>query len=47
MYVLLCLPCFRLGCRSFWDPKTDNFAHETFQNETLFCVAAAYGVYMY
>lgn len=37
----------RLGCRGFWDAKTDNYAHETFQNESLFCVAAAFGVYLY
>mmetsp|Transcript_32412 Transcript_32412/g.71613 ORF Transcript_32412/g.71613 Transcript_32412/m.71613 type:complete len:121 (+) Transcript_32412:166-528(+) len=37
----------RLGCRGFWDQRTDNFAHETFQNESLFCVAAAFGVYVY
>ena len=40
-------PSFRLGCRGFWDPKTDNFANETFANESLFCVAAAFGVYLY
>uniref|UniRef100_A0A7R9VVV9 Dynein light chain n=1 Tax=Chlamydomonas euryale TaxID=1486919 RepID=A0A7R9VVV9_9CHLO len=37
----------RLGCRGFWDSKTDNYAHDTFQNESLFCVAAAFGVYLY
>lgn len=37
----------RLGCRGFWDAKTDSFANETFQNESLFCVAAVFGVYMY
>ncbi|GAX80430.1 hypothetical protein CEUSTIGMA_g7869.t1 [Chlamydomonas eustigma] len=37
----------RLGCRGFWDPKTDNFATEIFQNESLFCVATAFGVYLY
>lgn len=37
----------RLGCRCFWDEKTDNYAHEVFSNESIFCVAAAYGVYLY
>lgn len=37
----------RLGCRGFWDHKTDNFASETFQNESLFCVATAFGVFTY
>lgn len=37
----------RLGCRGFWDANTDNYAHETFQNESMFCVAAAFGVYLY
>ncbi|KAL6744903.1 flagellar inner arm dynein light chain [Haematococcus lacustris] len=37
----------RLACRGFWDARTDNYAHDTFQNETLFCVATAFGVYLY
>lgn len=37
----------RLGSRGFWDKETDNFAYEAFQNETLFCVTAAFGVYLY
>ncbi|KAL3901253.1 MAG: hypothetical protein SGCHY_000747 [Lobulomycetales sp.] len=37
----------RLGCRCFWDSDTDNIAQETFINESLFCSAAAFGVYYY
>uniref|UniRef100_A0A7S0RL31 Dynein light chain n=1 Tax=Chlamydomonas leiostraca TaxID=1034604 RepID=A0A7S0RL31_9CHLO len=37
----------RLACRGFWDAKTDSYAHEVFQNESLFCVVAAFGVYLY
>lgn len=37
----------RMGCRCFWDPNTDSFAQEVFTNESIFCVAAAYGLYVY
>eukprot|EP00002_Diphylleia_rotans_P013545 TRINITY_DN2645_c0_g1_i5.p1 TRINITY_DN2645_c0_g1~~TRINITY_DN2645_c0_g1_i5.p1 ORF type:complete len:130 (-),score=26.32 TRINITY_DN2645_c0_g1_i5:153-542(-) len=37
----------RMACRCFWDPDTDNYAQEVYTNETLFCVAAAFGVYLY
>ena len=37
----------RMGCRCFWDPKTDNYAEEGFTNESIFAVAAAFGVYLY
>ncbi|KAJ3052061.1 Tctex1 domain-containing protein 2 [Rhizophlyctis rosea] len=37
----------RMGCRCFWDADTDNIAQETFMNESLFCVAVAFGVYYY
>lgn len=33
--------------RCFWDFDTDNFAESIYTNDTLFCVAAAYGVYYY
>ena len=33
--------------RCFWDSDTDNFAESIYMNDTLFCVAAAYGVYYY
>uniref|UniRef100_A0A0G4GVB5 Tctex1 domain-containing protein 2 n=1 Tax=Chromera velia CCMP2878 TaxID=1169474 RepID=A0A0G4GVB5_9ALVE len=37
----------RMGARCFWDCDTDAMASETFHNETLFCVATAFGVYHY
>ena len=33
--------------RCFWDSDTDNFAESIYMNESLFCVAAAYGIYYY
>ncbi len=37
----------RMGTRCFWDSESDNYASDTFSNDSLFCVATAYGVYMY
>merc|ERR1711907_127285 len=37
----------KMGCRSFWATETDNYAEYTYQNETLICVASAFGVYYY
>ncbi len=37
----------RMGTRCFWDAESDNYASDTFTNDSLFCVATAYGVYMY
>lgn len=37
----------RMGTRCFWDGDTDSYASETFSNESLFCVATAYGIYLY
>jgi len=37
----------RMGCRCLWDAQTDKVAEETFINESLFCVAVAFGVYLY
>mmetsp|Transcript_67033 Transcript_67033/g.155584 ORF Transcript_67033/g.155584 Transcript_67033/m.155584 type:complete len:128 (-) Transcript_67033:133-516(-) len=37
----------RMGSRCFWDSDTDSFASDTFSNESLFCVATAYGIYLY
>merc|ERR1711998_34462 len=37
----------RMGCRTFWDADTDASASETFVNDSLFCVATAYAVYLY
>ena len=36
-----------MACRCFWDADTDNFAQDSFVNDSLFCVAAVYGVYLY
>ena len=37
----------RMGNRCFWDEDTDAFACETYHNDSIFCVATAYGIYMY
>jgi len=37
----------RMGTRCFWDAESDNYASDTYSNDSLFCVATAYGVYMY
>merc|ERR1739845_265609 len=37
----------RMGTRCFWDSDTDSSASETYSNESLFCVATAYGIYLY
>ena len=37
----------RMACRAFWDPKSDGYANETYQNESIFAVAFASGVYLY
>jgi hypothetical protein len=37
----------KMGCRCFWDSDTDNYAQDVFMNDTLFCVAAAFGVFYY
>merc|ERR1719157_105675 len=37
----------RMGCRCFWDQDTDNYAEDTYRNDSLFCVAAAFGAYLY
>lgn len=36
-----------MGARCLWDQDTDNYAHELFINDTLFCTVAAFGVYYY
>lgn len=33
--------------RCLWDSDTDNYASVSYSNETLFCVAVAYGVFHY
>merc|ERR1719446_498705 len=35
----------RMGCRCFWDPDTDGYAEDTYRNDSLFCIAAAFGSY--
>eukprot|EP00058_Branchiostoma_floridae_P000484 XP_002585972.1 hypothetical protein BRAFLDRAFT_255806 [Branchiostoma floridae] len=37
----------KMACRSFWDADTDNYAQDIFMNDSLFCVAAAFGVFYY
>jgi len=36
-----------MGCRCFWDPKTDNVAEEKFVNESVFAVCVVAGGYLY
>ncbi|KNC46368.1 uncharacterized protein AMSG_02820 [Thecamonas trahens ATCC 50062] len=37
----------RMAGRCLWDADTDNSAQEVYVNESLFCVAAAFAVYLY
>eukprot|EP00003_Mantamonas_plastica_P032250 TRINITY_DN869_c0_g1_i2.p2 TRINITY_DN869_c0_g1~~TRINITY_DN869_c0_g1_i2.p2 ORF type:complete len:169 (-),score=55.05 TRINITY_DN869_c0_g1_i2:157-663(-) len=37
----------KMACRAFWDSDTDNYAQDVFINKHLFCVVAAFGVYLY
>ena len=37
----------KMGCRCFWDADTDNYAQDTFMNDSLFCVAAVFGLFYY
>lgn len=37
----------KMGCRCFWDANTDNFATAEYSNGSIFCVAVAFGVYLY
>ncbi|XP_010894276.2 tctex1 domain-containing protein 2 [Esox lucius] len=37
----------RMAARCFWDADTDNYAQDIFMNDSLFCVAAAFGIYYY
>ncbi|KAH0786109.1 tctex1 domain-containing protein 2 [Histomonas meleagridis] len=36
-----------MGFRGFWDNDTDNFARETFSNDSIFAVGIAYAMYSY
>merc|ERR1712070_1054889 len=35
----------KMGCRSFWDTETDNYAEVTYTNDTLICIATCFGIY--
>jgi len=37
----------KMACRCFWDSDTDNYAQDIYMNDTLFCVAACFGVFFY
>ena len=37
----------RVGTRCLWDPNTDNLAQATYINDTLYCCAVVFGVYLY
>ncbi|VDP94512.1 unnamed protein product [Echinostoma caproni] len=37
----------KVAYRCYWDPDADNYAEATFMNDSLFCVATAFGVYSY
>ncbi|XP_016088442.1 tctex1 domain-containing protein 2-like [Sinocyclocheilus grahami] len=37
----------KMAARCLWDADTDSFAQDIFMNDSLFCVAAAFGVYYY
>lgn len=37
----------KMACRCFWDSDTDNYAQDLYMNDSLVCVAAAYGIFHY
>jgi len=37
----------KFAARCLWDSDTDNYAQDIYTNESLFCVAVAYGVFYY
>ncbi|KAK7090427.1 dynein light chain Tctex-type protein 2B-like [Littorina saxatilis] len=37
----------KMACRCFWDADSDNYAQDLYMNESLVCVAAAFGVFHY
>ncbi|KAK7483857.1 hypothetical protein BaRGS_00024874 [Batillaria attramentaria] len=37
----------KMACRCFWDSDTDSYAQDLYMNDSLVCVAAAYGVFHY
>ena len=36
-----------MGTRCLWDSDTDSYASDVFMNDSLFCCAAAFGIYYY
>ncbi|XP_038604911.1 dynein light chain Tctex-type protein 2B [Tachyglossus aculeatus] len=36
-----------MAARCFWDADTDNYAYDVFMNDSLFCVAVAFGCFYY
>ncbi|XP_017396483.1 tctex1 domain-containing protein 2 isoform X1 [Cebus imitator] len=36
-----------MASRCFWDADTDNYTHDVFMNDSLFCVVAAFGCFYY
>uniref|UniRef100_A0A8C8Z7A7 Dynein light chain Tctex-type 2B n=1 Tax=Prolemur simus TaxID=1328070 RepID=A0A8C8Z7A7_PROSS len=36
-----------MAARCFWDADTDNYIHDVFMNDSLFCVVAAFGCFYY
>ncbi|XP_018586583.1 tctex1 domain-containing protein 2-like [Scleropages formosus] len=37
----------KMAARCFWDADTDSYAQDVYMNDSLFCVAAAFGCYYY
>ncbi|XP_076454210.1 dynein light chain Tctex-type protein 2B-like [Babylonia areolata] len=37
----------KMACRCFWDADSDNYAQDLYMNESLVCVAAAFGIFYY
>ncbi|KAL1023336.1 hypothetical protein UPYG_G00039400 [Umbra pygmaea] len=37
----------KMSAKCFWDADTDSYAQDVFINDSLFCVAAAFGIYYY
>lgn len=37
--------CMQMASRSVWDPSTDNFASQSYENESLFAVATVHCTY--
>ena len=37
----------KIGARCLWDADTDNFASDSFLNDTMFCCVTVFGIYCY